>query len=188
METTGIFFETIPDEIVRKQLLQADERFKFASVYVFPTVKVEWGLPIDYLAENISLENLYAFDNFIRNGDRGERKTNMIRHTENSEIFLIDHEMAFDITPQTTQNFEKGQWEVMFTTYHFAYNYLQQQPSPTFYEFEEYVNTLNLKKLEPIFRQLEQWGFDTKEDLLTEYLFYMKKNIAKFIALLQKTI
>lgn len=121
--------------------MQTDERLKFASVYIDSAIKLEFGLPLGFLERNINLENLYAFDNFIRNGDRGNRKTNMMMQTETSEIFLIDHEMAFDLDRQTIHNFENKQWEGKFSTYHFANSYLKEKRKVDFFEFYELYYT-----------------------------------------------
>lgn len=188
VQTTSNFFETIENEELKNTLLQTDERLKFASVYIDSATKLEFGLELDFLETNINLENLYAFDNFIRNGDRGERKTNMIIQTETAEIFLIDHEMAFDLNEETISNFQKKKWEGKFSTYHFANSYLKEKQNVDFYEFEEYIKTLNLNNLTPYFQQLEDLGFDTQEDLITEYLLHIKQNFTNFITLLKMTI
>ena len=57
-----------------------------------------------------------------------------------------------------------------------------------FFEFEEYIKTLNLSTLKPYFQQLEDLGFDTQEDLITAYLLHIKQNFTNFITLLKMTI
>ncbi len=188
VETTGNFFKTIENEKLQDTLLQTDERLKFASVYIDFSTKLRFGFPIQLLEKNINLEKLYAFDNFIRNGDRGEGKTNMIIQNETPEIFLIDHEMAFDLDKDTISNFQHKKWEDRFSRYHFANSYLKEKLQVDFSEFEEYIRTLNLNKLTPYFQQLEDYGSNTQEKLIIEYLLHIKQNFMDFITLLKTTI
>lgn len=180
------FFNQLPKK-AKEILLQSDERLKFASVYIENTSKLIPNLSIEIIENNLNLEKLYAFDNFIRNGDRGLIKTNMLLHNDTEEIYLIDHEMALDIDNKIIENIENQYWEQKFTKYHFAYNFLKEK-NIQFNEFSEYIKTLHLKKLNSYFEQLENENFETQQKNIMQYFNYIKSNVIPFLNILKKSL
>ncbi len=89
----------IPDEITMNlnaeqqlQLYNADPRPKFATEYISNVNSALINLEKKHYKNRISMEMLYAFDNLIRNGDRGHPKTNLLLTSESA--YVIDHELA----------------------------------------------------------------------------------------------
>ncbi len=188
IETTGNFYQSLPNEELKTIILGADDRLKFGSFYMENTSKLIPELPIELLEPNLSLETLYAFDNFIRNGDRGKAKTNMLIQNETSDIYLIDHEMALDINQDTIQMLEQGILKDMFTKYHFSFDFLKERENIDFYEFTEYFRSFKLEKLNPYFEQLKELGFDTRENEIIQYFSYIQNNLYKFLEILKKSL
>ncbi len=189
---SNIFLKTIQNENLENLLQKIDDdteqKPKFASFYIEGTTKLEYGISLENLTE-INLEKLYFFDNFIRNADRGNIKTNMILDIETKEIYLIDHEKALDNIHNFSQFFSDNHaWEERFTTYHFAYNYLKQKNNIDFEEFYEYAKSLNFNKLNPYFEQLENIGYETQKDEIIGYLKFLQNNILNFIKNLKKSL
>lgn len=96
VHTPSAFWDTLPDRESREALALAAPRPKFASVFLEDTIRLRHGVSAKDLENSgLDLALLYAFDNWIRNTDRGIGKTNMLIHEMDDEIFLIDHELAF---------------------------------------------------------------------------------------------
>jgi len=185
VRATGQFYQSIPKSL-QKLLLQRDERLKFGSFYLENTTKLVPNLPLNQLDSNLNLASLYAFDNFIRNADRGEQKTNLLIQNETSDIYLIDHELAFDFNKQTIQNFQHGNCEPRFSTYHFAFPFLDKNTD--FSEFIEYLRTLNLNILNAYFDQLEELNFETQKDKIIPFLRWIKDHPNQFEQFLKNTL
>lgn len=186
VETTGNFYKSLSADL---QLILdlSDTRVKFASIYIDNTTKLQTGLPLEKLSE-IDFETLYAFDNLIRNSDRGTYKTNMLLHNETEEVYLIDHELALNIDKNTIHKLTPEDWEKKFTKYHFAYEYLREKGNNDFYEFREYFRTLDFEVLNLYFEQLEDLGFDTKQNEILSYFSYIKNNENKFLNILKASL
>jgi len=165
----------------------ADERPKFGSEYLDGSIEVPSDIQKSTFKRHIDLDTLFAFDNFIRNADRGQVKTNLLLHKK--KAWLIDHEMAFDITANTNDEFNNLQWEERFWRYHLCYNHLKKASKSTkssyFETFSEYLRLLNIGSLTSYFNQLESCGYITKRKEILAYLEYHKQNSCKFVNLLK---
>lgn len=174
-----------------------DERIKFGTEYIPDCRKADIDIPKEIYENSLELDTLYAFDNFIRNEDRGQSKTNLLIHNETQEIWLIDHEFALqDINeenlPKMLQDIENQQWRATFTRYHFAYFFLKNEnknvKSQYFRTFLEYLRYLELSKLKSYFRQLESYDYDTESESILEYLTFIKNNPTLFLNILQQSL
>jgi hypothetical protein len=172
-----------PDE--HTQLERADERLKFGTLYIDGYKRFEPLLPKSKISRLVSIDTLYAFDNFIRNGDRGDHKPNILLTNKNA--YLIDHEMAFDIDNDTVLNFENRVWEDRFARHHIFQSYLKKARKKDFYfeTFQEYLRVLNLNVLNPLFKEIERHDYETNRVQILEYLSHMKGNSGKFVTLLK---
>jgi hypothetical protein len=165
----------------------ADERPKYGSEYLSPSSEFATAISKSTFKRHIDPDTLYAFDNFIRNGDRGERKTNLLLH--NKKAWLIDHEMAFDISENTVNEFDQGIWQDKFCRNHISYGYLVKAGKKTkdsyFETFLEYLRILNINNLTPYFDQLERHGYQTQREQILIHLQHLKQNSINFVRLLK---
>jgi len=165
------------------QFGSADQRLKFAT-QVLDNVNIAiHDLPKMYFQKRISIDTLYAFDNLIRNWDRGHYKTNLLLGTK--DAFLIDHELTFSITDIVNINLNTLQLEDKFTKYHLFYPYLKKakwkNKQSFFDEFTFYLNSLNINKLTPYFRQLVSEGFPDYSQPICNWLNQVKQNGIIFV-------
>lgn len=147
-------------------------------------------IPIDKANEIIPTDTLYAFDYFICNRDRTQRKPNLL--IKEGQGVLIDHEMALEINEQTISNFNERKWDNRYK-YHLFHSALKNnvptEKNDYFNEFEFYLQSLNINKYNEIFQQLKELGFtDLKENLIKEYLTLVIRNPKKFITILKDSI
>ena len=77
------------------QLGDADQRLKFATQLLDNVTNAIHGLPKMHFKKRISMDTLYAFDNLIRNQDRGHYKTNLLLSA--TDAYLIDHELTLSV-------------------------------------------------------------------------------------------
>ena len=136
----------------------------------------------------IDIDELFAFDNLIRNRDRTDIKPNLLIAT--NKACLIDHELGFEIDAETVKNFKDGNWNRESIKYHLFYRYLSTSNKTTkleyFATFEEYLKLLNVKRLDSYFDQLLNYGYNgRRHQILTQYLKYMKANSHKFVQYLR---
>jgi len=180
----------IPEELSFKlssenqqQYDNADCRPKFATQMIDSVKNAIPTLPKKYFQQRISLDTLYAFDNFIRNSDRGHPKTNLLLHSK--DAFLIDHELTLNYQDIVNIDFRTLQLEDKFSKYHLFYSYLSKSNKKTkqkfFIEFEFYLNSLNINMLKPYFNQLVNEGFDDYSQPICNWLSHVKQNSTIFV-------
>ena len=167
-----------------------DERAKFGTEYYEGSFLFAPQIPIDKASEIIPTDTLYAFDYFICNRDRTQRKPNLL--IKEGQGVLIDHEMALEINEQTISNFNERKWDNRYK-YHLFHSALKNnvptEKNDYFNEFEFYLQSLNINKYDEIFQQLKELGFtDLKENLIKEYLTLVIRNPKKFITILKDSI
>ena len=180
------FINTIKDQNLLEILEDNDLRLKFGS-------ELKDGFfNFDYTAYNlndvrkiIDIDNVFAFDNLIRNRDRnGRLKPNIL--IKSNEAYLIDHELGFEeLSLDIIDGIKQYKLDRGFCAYHIFYTFLKQSPirikKEYFNEFEEYLRRLDVNILNPYFRQLSDVGFSTKNhSLITAYLTGMKQNSVRF--------
>lgn len=185
------FHWTISDQEAQMKYEFVDERLKFGSELIDGNYLFNTAFTKKQAAKMIELDSLFAFDNLIRNRDRGKGKPNLL--VKGNSAFLIDHELGFEMDNNTLNNYLNGQWEEHFYTSHIFYNYLKKSRKATkaeyFEEFREHLRTLNVNKLNSYFQQLRREGFGTAlQPILNAYLLEMKQNSATFVNLLKLVI
>lgn len=171
-------------------LEQRDDRIKFGSLVIEGQYRFEPGITGSKLSKYVELDTLFAFDNFIRNGDRGSHKPNLLLTRDKG--WVIDHEMALDISPSTIDDMMAGRWEDKFGLHHISHSYLKnsskKQKLGYFNTFEEYLKTVNLATLGPYFEQLARNGHETNQANVMLYLRSVKTNLATFVTLLRDLV
>jgi predicted Ser/Thr protein kinase len=131
---------------------------------------------------------LYAYDYFICNRDRNFTKPNLL--VKQQEGYLIDHEMALEISSEAKNNFLKEIWDSRYQN-HLFYKSLKEtrgDKSNLFDEFLLYLNSINFQKVEPFFYQLETLGFNTRKQLIIDYWTTIQKKSNRFKTILTRSI
>ncbi|GAA5030537.1 hypothetical protein GCM10011506_19880 [Marivirga lumbricoides] len=176
------FINTLPAEELF-QFEQSDERLKFGCYYLEDAVNFSKEVQKKYLISSMQLDTLYAFDNFIRNGDRGTKKPNLL--FKKGESWLIDHEYALDIKEDTLNKMKNYSWEDKFASHHICLPYLKKESKTNkislFNSFTEYLRTLNLKEIQDVLIELEGHEFNTQSALIMDYFTVVKRNSAIFV-------
>jgi len=190
-------FIDIPDSLQFKQPLEcqiqysnADPRLKFATEMLANVISAVPDLSKSYYSKRISLDTLYAFDNMIRNSDRGQQKTNLLLSSKTA--FLIDHEYALHQKNIIGINWKGLEIDRRFTNYHLLHPYLKRsikaKKQHYFDEFQEYLKTLNTKQLNSYFTQLSAEGFTTQSVNINSWLQQVKQNSTTFVHSLKSSL
>lgn len=188
---------TIPEEITmrlsvaqQQQFYNTDPRPKFATELLSNVNSAILGLPKQQYQKRISMDMLYAFDNLIRNMDRGHPNTNLL--LSSNAAYLIDHELVFRNQDIVDIDLKTLQLEGRFTQNHLFYPYLKKAHFKSkqnyFNEFSEYMNYLNINILDPYFRTLSNEGFNSNSTEIYHWLNKVKQNIPTFVSLLKGSI
>jgi len=174
---------------MQQQFIDADPRLKFATKEIISNSYIS-GLSKAFITKRISIDTLYAFDNLIRNADRGQHKPNL--QIADKFAFLIDHEFALKNQDITNIDLNVMQLEDKFTKYHLFYQFLHRSNKSVknqyFNEFEEYMKFLNLSNLRAIFNQLDNIGYVPNVQNINNWLNTVKNNSAIFVNLLKSSI
>lgn len=192
----GALIEFSNDFIIRLKdeaqviLENRDGRIKFGSLLIEPADPFDADMPKAIMKKKIDLDSVFAFDNLIRNRDRGSQKPNLI--LSHKSAFLIDHELGFEKIENAIAELQSGNLDIKFSEWHIFYHYLRRAKATTksqyFEEFGEYLRFLNVNVLNQYFTQLESFGYVTRKDIIAQYLTYVKENSAKFVTLLRKNL
>lgn len=100
----------------------------FGSNYVVGYSELVVGRPIPSSIDNALLKDIFAFDMFISNADRGAGKPNLL--TNGKDFLLFDHELAFSFIYSLPFLRNKTPWifgeaERELYKKHYFYNYLK---------------------------------------------------------------
>jgi len=165
------------------QYENADPRPKFATLLMDNVINAIPTLPKYQFQKRIPLDTLYAFDNLIRNRDRGFEKTNLLIGPDHA--ILIDHELAFleqdilDIDIKDLQLADK------YTKHHLFFQYLKRTKRKTrqnfFNDFQQYLRMLNINMLNPYFTQLRHEGFIDYSAPILNWVSNVKQNSTIFV-------
>lgn len=180
----------IPDSLILKltsenqqQFDNADPRPKFASLSLENVITATPTLNKKLFQNRIQMDTLFAFDNLIRNGDRGHPKVNLL--IKGKEVYLIDHEFTFGIKDIENILVNTLQLEDRFTLYHLFYNYLKKDKPEKkrnfFNDFTFYLNSMNVNKLNPYFDILNKEGFSDYSPPIINWLNQIKENSTIFV-------
>lgn len=183
------FLSNIGDQELLSTIEHKDSRLKFASALVDGNNLFDAALDKKEVDKVLDIQTLFAFDNFIRNRDRNNHKPNML--VKANELFLIDHEMGLELDAKTMKDFGANTWDKRFISHHVCHDYLYNASDHAkaryFGTFEEYLRNLNLNKLAPYFKQLNDLGYgDERHPLIMDYFEEIKNNSAKFVNLLKQ--
>lgn len=169
-----------------------DDRIKFGTLLLESDFMFTSGLPKKTFQKNCSagLDTLFAFDNLIRNADRGSKPNILF---SDSDTWVIDHEMAFEaIEEALTELNDYKSWKEKFYKYHICYTYLKRAKKETkltyFNDFTSMLMELRINTLTPYFNQLEQYGYDTNFVVINNYLSHINKNYRTFETLLKHLV
>ncbi len=187
----------IPDELVvtlppevQQQFDNADSRLKFATTQLSGVNNAVISLGKKHFEDRIALDTLYAFDNLIRNCDRGAPKANLLLSSD--DAFLIDHEHTFSSTDVTNINLENLQIDQRFTNTHLFYHFLKKSKPATkqnfFKDFTYYLENLNINMLNPYFNQLSNEGFNDYSEPILTWLNLVKQKKTIFVNNLKGTV
>ena len=167
----------------------ADPRLKFGTVLMDNVKIAAAGLKKSIFEKRISLDTLYAFDNLIRNRDRGVRSNLLLGPKEG---ILIDHELALRYEDINGVDLNTLQLEDVFTKYHLFYPYLKKltknHKGEIFKEFTEYLQALRINKLNPYFRQLSEEGFNDYSVPVCNWISNVQQNCTKFVNKLRGSV
>ncbi len=173
---------TVPPEL-QPQFDMADPRPKFGTEVLVSAPSYIPGLPKTQINKRISLDTLYAFDNLIKNADRGQFKTNLLMTPDLA--YLIDHEFALQEADIQLPKQGLHQIDDKFLRQHIFYPLLRkgsrQTKSEYFGEFFECLRLLNIHNLTPYFQQLIHIGCCSNQQEITRWLNEMKRNSVTFV-------
>jgi hypothetical protein len=165
------------------QYENADHRLKFATLKLENVIIAIPQLAKKQFQRRISMDTLFAFDNLIRNADRGFDKTNLLLSPKTAH--LIDHERAFSEKDIRNINIDTLQLEDSFTKYHLFFPYLHKSrfvnKQSFFNDFSYYLNTLKINKLNNIFSQLRTEGFLDYSEPIYNWIDQVKQNSTIFV-------
>jgi hypothetical protein len=180
------FIQTLPPAI-EQRLDFHDDRLKFGSKVLNAFQHFPPGLKHSQFKKYLPIGRLFAFDNFIRNPDRGSHKPNLL--LTNSEAFLIDHEYALDIDSDTIQTINDSNLPGKFSTTHIAYPFLTTgsalEKSSYFQEFEIYLSSLNINEIQRVLSEVENQGYQADIGMIMDYFKFVKSNPTIFVNLLK---
>lgn len=184
----NISLKAPPD--AQQQFDSADHRLKFATVYLKNVKTALPELSKTAFKSRISLDTLYAFDNLIRNSDRGHPKANLLIGSK--AAYLIDHELTLATKDIANIALNTLQLEDRFTKYHLLYSFLKKAKGPTkrnfFNDFSFYLNDLSMNRFTPYFNQLVNEGFSDYSQPICEWVNQVKENCNTFVNLLRGSV
>lgn len=148
--------------------------------------------------ETWEMATIFAFDVFIRNQDRRQRKPNLF--FKDDAPYLIDHELSFATVwmdkPFLEMLKEKEKYwkfvEIDDTHQHLFLTVLRERNkiNPVEYDtFREYLYNLDVDLLDGYKEQLDELGSDYEEyEYIKTYLVEVRRNADTFINLLKSLI
>ncbi|MCT1529965.1 hypothetical protein M3B46_03095 [Sphingobacterium daejeonense] len=149
----------------------------------------------------IEYANIYAFDFFILNVDRGGHnyKPNLL--VDNEGFIIIDHELSFGFLNQVNEmndldseseideisfNIVKsaileGNTKYLFSKHLFFHKLKKERDSKIFDEFIFFLSEFSISKLKRYIAHLNSLGINCPVDyLLVDYILFVQQNIDKF--------
>jgi len=197
LQTPDFALIEIPESITlslpaeaHQQFAQADHRLKFATIELKGVHSIIKGLKPKYLRNQISTDTLYAFDNFVRNNDRGTPKINLL--SNGKKIYLIDHEYALSPRHIGSFNICTDILENSFTRSHIFYSLLSNASSTrkyTFFEEFSFLFTeLSINSLNPYFSELSLHGYPDYSSDILRWFDQIQQNFSIFVNKLRESL
>jgi hypothetical protein len=160
-----------------------DQGAKFCSKFMHQYL-IFTPLTSNLFLKDYEILNIFAFDIFIFNIDRGgyRNKPNLL--INDNELTIIDHELTF---PFINSNYREIDYERNLATYPYQNHILIKHikslniQNRVFDEFLLNLSTLNINKLDLIFNKLQHYDihfFD--KDFFMNYFVWAKKNVSIF--------
>ena len=191
------FLETLSSE--HREIEQNSHRgLRFGSRFASGYIIFDDALSAAHL-DLATMGSVYAFDNLVRNLDRGgfRKKPNLL--IRDGDFLLIDHEQIFPFADDPDhyndapiRDFQAGKWAYPYQE-HLFYKYLQgtsqSQKEILFRNFMEQLRVLDLFLLEELAQYLTENHQPVGNlELILDYLTAVKRAPESFAALLQKQI
>ncbi|TDW52659.1 hypothetical protein EV144_1011350 [Flavobacterium sp. 270] len=152
---------------------------KFMSQYPIFT-----NVTSNIFLKDYEILNIFAFDVFIFNVDRGgyRNKPNLL--INDNELMIIDHELTF---PFINNNYRQIDYEQNLSSYQYSKHVLIKYikslnfKDRVFNEFLFNLNSLNINRLDLIFDKLEYYNihFFDRENFMN-YFVWAKNNVSIF--------
>jgi hypothetical protein len=187
IEFPEIFIKTLPHNI-QEELLKKDNRIKFGCEYIDGSFQYIDTLHRESLRK-YDFENIYIFDNLIKNADRGNLKSNIL--LKGTTAYLIDHELTFTVNENTITQFNEENRLVYNHTNHIFYNYLKNSHINDrkffFMDFTKKLNETDFNILDLYAKQMFTFNHDNEVNFLIikDYLRTLQKNSDKFTNLVR---
>lgn len=172
-----LLYEYYDEEFISK----LDEGYKFCNQYLEGSV-IYNPLLNDGFINNYDIENVFAFDNFIINMDRGglRNKPNLL--IRNNEFLLIDHEQCLPFLDKHLSEHDFNP-KLRFKTYkynrHIFYENLKRVRDKKFLfnEFMENLRVLNLNFLNTLYIDYAKYNIVCAEkSVIFAYFNWFKSN------------
>lgn len=186
------FIYTIEDQFLTELLENQDGRIKYGSKQLTGITPFDRTFfNSSQIRDIIEVDTLFAFDFLIRNYDRRIENPNLL--VRSNEVFVIDHELAFNINEHTAEEIKKLTVPIDKLRRHAFYLYLKHsqfnKKTAYFNSFEEYVKFLNINKMEELLQQLKTHGFSLNNcNLWLEYISSVKQDSTNFVNYLRGII
>lgn len=166
----------------KERFYSLDEGYKFCSKFIEQSV-IFTPLVTKNFLNDYDYANIFAFDFFVYNIDRGgvRKKPNLL--INDSDLILIDHELTFSFIDSD----KKVDYESYLRNYpyqhHILIKYLKssRQKKHLFDEFLEMLKVLNLSSLNSTFDALERLQIPHyKRERFINYFMWTKQNVTIF--------
>lgn len=166
-----------------QKLSSLDKGYKFCSNFVEQNAIFNPLVSNSFL-KDYEVANIFAFDLFVYNVDRGgeHNKPNLL--INDSNLILIDHELTFPFINNTIQDVD---YETFLGNYqfqkHILIKYLKslRHKEGVFGEFLEMLKHLNINNLSVIFDEMDKYGVPYIErQKFMHYFAWAKNNVAIF--------
>lgn len=189
IEFTDNFIKSLPLDI-RAELEKKDGRIKFGCEFIDGAFAYEDTLQRGNL-NKYDFENIYIFDNLLRNADRRIINPNIL--LKGTTAYLIDHESTLSVTENTITQFNESKW-VYNHTNHIFYNHLKNShindKKSFFADFAKKLSKTDFNILDSYANQMFTFNHDNETNFLTikDYLRTLQKNSDKFANLVRAYI
>jgi hypothetical protein len=166
-----------------QKLKKLDRGFKFCSKFVEQNAIFN-PLVTNSFLKDYEVANIFAFDLFVYNVDRGgeHNKPNML--INDSNLILIDHELTFPFINNTSENVD---YEFFIGNYQFQKHILikhlrsLRNKEGIFDGFLEMLKHLNISNLNGTFDEMDKFDIPYVErQKFMHYFAWAKKNVVIF--------
>ncbi|HEX7414341.1 MAG TPA: HipA family kinase [Bacteroidia bacterium] len=189
IEFTESFIKSLSHDI-KEELSKKDVRLKFGCEFIDGSFAYIDTLHRESLRK-YDFENIYMFDNLIKNTDRKPKKSNIL--LKGTAAYLIDHELTFPINEHTISEFNDNKI-VYWKENHIFYNYLKNShindKKEYFKDFSKKLSETDFNILDSYAKQMISYKHDNEHNfsIIKNYLCLLKQNSDKFANLVRSYI